>query len=74
MKGKDGSWSGLSINLWRRAAERLHLRHRFEEASLDELINKTADGFDAAVAAITVTSGREKDWISPNPSILPDSE
>jgi len=61
IKGKDGSWSGLSIDLWRRAAERLHLRYRFEEASLDELIDKTAAGaFDAAVAAITITSGREK--------------
>ena len=29
MKQQDGTWRGISIDLWRRIAERLHLRYRF---------------------------------------------
>jgi hypothetical protein len=31
MKRKDGSWHGISIALWHRIAERLHVRYRFAE-------------------------------------------
>jgi ABC-type amino acid transport substrate-binding protein len=31
IKRKDGSWHGISIALWHRIAERLHLRFRFSE-------------------------------------------
>ncbi|HEX4570605.1 MAG TPA: transporter substrate-binding domain-containing protein, partial [Dongiaceae bacterium] len=59
MKSDDGSWSGISIELWRRIATDLHLSYRFEEVSLDELINGTAGHrLDAAIAAITVTATR----------------
>src|SRR5262249_46345626 len=59
IKSEDGSWSGISIELWRRIAADLHLSYRFEEVSLDELINGTAaHRLDAAVAAITVTATR----------------
>jgi ABC-type amino acid transport substrate-binding protein len=61
MKQADGSWYGMSIELWRRIAGQLHLRYDFREATLQELIDHTADGtFDAAVGALTVTSAREK--------------
>lgn len=59
MKSEDGSWSGISIELWRRIAADLHLDYRFEEVSLDELVRGTAaHRLDAAIAAITVTAGR----------------
>ena len=59
MKSDDGSWSGISIELWRRIATDLHLSYRFEEVSLDELITGTAGHrLDAAIAAITVTATR----------------
>jgi len=59
MKSDDGTWSGISIELWQRIAADLHLHYRFEEVSLDELINGTAEHrLDAAIAAITVTAGR----------------
>jgi len=59
MKSDDGTWSGISIELWRRIAADLHLNYRFEEVSLDELINGTAaHRLDAAISAITVTAGR----------------
>jgi polar amino acid transport system substrate-binding protein len=62
MKAADGSWSGISIDLWRRVADELHLRYRFsEEASVQGLIDGVvADRFDVAVAALTVTAARER--------------
>jgi ABC-type amino acid transport substrate-binding protein len=62
MKQADGSWQGISIDLWRRIAEDGGLRFHFaEEATVAGLIDGIADGkFDAAVAAITVTASRER--------------
>src|SRR5271170_1767416 len=61
MKGEDGSWTGISIDLWRKIAADLNLNYRFQEASLDELIDGTAAGsLDAAIGAITITAERDK--------------
>ena len=60
MKAADGTWSGISIELWRRIAADLHLNYRFQEASLEELITGPATHkFDASIAAITVTAARD---------------
>jgi polar amino acid transport system substrate-binding protein len=61
MKQQDGTWRGISIDLWRRVAERTQLRYRFAEAeTVQALVEGTADGsFDAAIAALTVTAARE---------------
>lgn len=60
MKGPDGTWTGISIDLWQRIAETLHLRYRLvEEPTVDALIDGTAAGkYDAAVAALTITGPR----------------
>ncbi|MGC1445875.1 MAG: transporter substrate-binding domain-containing protein, partial [Xanthobacteraceae bacterium] len=62
MKGADGNWSGISIDLWRRIADELHLRYKFaEETQVQGLIDGVAGGkFDVAVAALTVTAARER--------------
>lgn len=62
MKDKAGNWTGISIDLWRHLAAELKLQYRFAEAqSVGALIDGVRAGnFDAAVAAITVTSGREQ--------------
>jgi polar amino acid transport system substrate-binding protein len=62
MKGADGNWQGISIELWRRVADELHLQYRFaEEATVQGLIEGTANGkFDIAVAALTVTAARAR--------------
>jgi polar amino acid transport system substrate-binding protein len=62
MKQADGSWHGISIDLWRRIADRLHLRYRFsEQPTVQALVQETADGsLDAAIAALTVTAARER--------------
>jgi polar amino acid transport system substrate-binding protein len=61
-KSPRGSWRGISIDMWRHLAERLNLTYRFAEAaSVDDLISGAASGkYDAAIAAITVTSARAK--------------
>ena len=62
MKREDGTWRGISIDLWRRIAEQLQLRYRFVELpTVQDLLNATSEGSaDAAVAAITVTAARER--------------
>ena len=62
MKAADGTWQGISIDLWRRVADELHLQYRFvEEPDVQGLIEGVAAGkFDVAVAALTVTAGRER--------------
>lgn len=62
MKGADGVWQGISIELWRRVADELQLPYKFtEEPTVQGLIEGVAAGkFDAAVAAITPTAARER--------------
>ena len=59
MKAEDGSWRGVTIDLWRHIAEQNHLRYRFEETTLQGLSDGVADGsLDLAAAALTVTAPR----------------
>jgi polar amino acid transport system substrate-binding protein len=62
MKAADGTWQGISIDLWRRVADELHLHYRFvEEPNVQGLIDGVATGkLDVAVAALTVTAGRAR--------------
>ena len=60
MKDGSGEWHGISIDLWRRIADELHLRFQFEETDLKGLIEGVTDKrFDAGVAALTITAARE---------------
>ncbi|QKC95880.1 amino acid ABC transporter substrate-binding protein [Mesorhizobium sp. NZP2298] len=61
-KLQDGTWSGLSVDLWQKIAGRLNLRFRYVEVpSVQDQIDGVVGGkFDAAMAAITVTADREK--------------
>jgi len=61
MKTKDGDWTGISIDLWLQMASDLNLKFEFRELTLRELLDGVANGsLDAAVAALTITSEREK--------------
>jgi polar amino acid transport system substrate-binding protein len=45
MKGSDGSWQGISIDIWRHLADRLHLRYRFIEVdTVQDLVAATRLG------------------------------
>ncbi|WP_245283867.1 transporter substrate-binding domain-containing protein [Bradyrhizobium sp. Cp5.3] len=62
IRQSDGSWSGISIALWKRIADREHLRFRLVETqSVPDLLDGVANGtFDAGVAAVTVTAARAR--------------
>jgi ABC-type amino acid transport substrate-binding protein len=60
MRQADGSWRGITIDLWRNIADELKLEYRFEETDLPGLLAGVGDGrFDAGAAAISVTAKRE---------------
>ncbi|HSG41469.1 MAG TPA: transporter substrate-binding domain-containing protein [Thermoanaerobaculia bacterium] len=60
VKGPDGAWSGLSIELWREIAEDLRVPYELREAELRELLAGLEDGsLDVVAAALTVTAERE---------------
>jgi len=63
MKTSDGQWTGLSIDLWRQIAADLNFRFEFRELALKQLLDGVTDGSpDAAVAALTITPEREKNF------------
>ena len=60
MKTGDGTWSGISIALWKEIAAELDLRYRFVETDLQGMLDGLKEGrYDAAVAALTITQERE---------------
>ena len=60
IRNNDGSFSGLSINLWKQIATELKLDYQLQEMSLPELLKGLqSTQLDVAVSAITVTSERE---------------
>jgi len=61
IKRSDGTWEGLSIELWEAIAEDMGLDYEFKEMTLGELLDGVANkDLTAAVAALTVTDEREK--------------
>lgn len=61
MKNPDGTWQGISIDLWRDIANELHLEYRLQEMELNDLLaGVQTRHLDAAVAALTITAKREK--------------
>jgi hypothetical protein len=62
MKGPDGNWTGISIDLWTQIAQKLGVKFRLvEEPSVQSLLDATSQGrYDLSVAAITITAERER--------------
>ncbi len=60
IKSSDGTWSGISIDLWEGIAADLGYRFELQETDLDGLLAGVRSGaYDAGVAALTVTPERE---------------
>lgn len=58
-KSSDGSWTGISIDLWDAVAQDLGLEYEIHEYQLEELIEATHEKkVDVAVAAIGMTAAR----------------
>jgi polar amino acid transport system substrate-binding protein len=61
MKSSSGEWEGISIELWRQIAGELNIAFDFREMDIKNLLDGVGNGtLDAAVAALTITSEREK--------------
>lgn len=59
IKNPDGSWAGISIDLWKHSTDELNLEYELVEMPLEEALEGLQSGeLDAAVAAISVTSER----------------
>lgn len=60
IKQPDGSWTGISIEIWEDIASDLNLSYRFQEFDLKWMLNQVSSGkVDAALSAITMTPARE---------------
>src|SRR6056297_3906402 len=58
---ENGEYSGLTVNLWDHIASELDLNYRFEETSIQNMIEGTADGtYFASASALTITADREE--------------
>ena len=61
IKGADGTWSGISIELWRDLAKNIGHEYELKEYDLKGLLNAIAQGdVDVGIAAITLTPQREQ--------------
>lgn len=61
MKGKNGEWQGISIELWQQIAKELNIKYQWKELDLHSLLKEVEDAsLDAAIAAITITAEREE--------------
>ncbi|MEM0982984.1 MAG: transporter substrate-binding domain-containing protein [Planctomycetota bacterium] len=59
-KTSDGSWTGVSVELWNQVAASLGIESEFVELTNEELLVGVAEGeYVAGVAALTVTPERE---------------
>lgn len=60
IRGADGGWSGIAIELWEQIARQLDLDYRYVDLSLTAMLDAVAEGrADGAVAALTITAERE---------------
>ena len=60
IKGKDGSWSGISIDLWRMLAEKLGLTYEIREYSVPDLLEASKQNALDVIVSVNITAEREK--------------
>jgi len=61
IKQENGTWQGISIDLWEQIAQEKGWQYEYVEEDLQSLIDNTANGsLDVAVAALTINESRER--------------
>ena len=61
MKKQNGEFYGVSIDLWKEIAKKLNLKYKFQEDTLEGLMDRIKNKqIELAIAAITATAKREK--------------
>jgi polar amino acid transport system substrate-binding protein len=58
IKNADGTWSGISMDVWRRVADELKLQYRIEEVPIPDLFTPEKTGADVVVS-LNITSRSE---------------
>lgn len=62
MKQPDGTYTGISMELWKRVAQQLHVDYVVREATAPELLEPETHGVDVVVSLpITALNGRNMD-------------
>ncbi|SPJ23355.1 transporter substrate-binding domain-containing protein [Palleronia abyssalis] len=60
LRGPDGEWTGIAIEMWEALADELDLAYDLRETTLADMIEGTAEGqYAASVAALSITADRE---------------
>jgi len=63
MKNKNNEWEGISVELWKNIASELKLDFEWKQLDLPSLLAGVRDkSLDVGIAAITVTSNRERQF------------
>jgi len=58
---ENGEYTGLTVHLWEHIASELDLNYQFEETSIQNMIDGTADStYFASASALTITADREE--------------
>jgi polar amino acid transport system substrate-binding protein len=61
IQGSDGTWTGISVELWREIANELQLDFEFRETNLSGNFYGLAQGWlDVAIGPLTITEPREE--------------
>ncbi|HEV3209702.1 MAG TPA: transporter substrate-binding domain-containing protein, partial [Chthoniobacterales bacterium] len=61
MRQADGSWTGISVDLWREIASDLKIDFELKEIPVADRFNALMNGWiDVCIGPITVTAEREE--------------
>ena len=70
IKNQNG-WTGITIELWKEIADSLNVKYSFTEYNLSGLLNAVKNGeIDIAVAPLTITAEREKNFDFSHPYFI----
>src|SRR5262249_28802690 len=62
IKHKDGTFGGISIELWRAVADKLKLDYEIREYSVEEMLAGGRDHEIDALVSVNITAERENQW------------
>jgi ABC-type amino acid transport substrate-binding protein len=61
IKGADGSFSGISIDLWRHVADSLHLDYEIRDMAIKDMLDGAKSGAVDVVVSLNISAQREKE-------------
>lgn len=60
MQDEDGTWFGITVDLWKEIAAIIGTPYEFKTTSLSSLLRLTDRNYDVAVLGVSITADREK--------------